>query len=130
MKLGSQTGSVVNHLHSRATLGQPEPVVGMAATVLGWTDRSAATVRNVFSIRGMRAVQVTLDRAVVVSGSEHDGSAVYEFETTADGSLQTFAFDGKAWLPYVLNADTGRWNRVKSGGLHIGSRDHYRDPSF
>ena len=35
MKLGSQTGSVINHLYSRAVIGQPKPKVGMGCTLLG-----------------------------------------------------------------------------------------------
>ncbi len=46
MKLGTQTGSVINHLHSRAVIGQPEPVVGMGATMLLWSDRRACTITN------------------------------------------------------------------------------------
>ena len=34
MKLGSQTGSVINHLLARGTIGQPEVKVGMGATIL------------------------------------------------------------------------------------------------
>lgn len=32
MKLGTQTGSVINHLYSRGVIGQPTPEVGMGAT--------------------------------------------------------------------------------------------------
>lgn len=131
MHLGTQTGSVINHLHSRATLGQPEPTVGMGATILLWTDRHAATIRNVLYIGGKLAVQVTRDRATVVKGSAHDGSAEYEFETTPDGHLDTFAFNGTTWEQYHVNPETKRWNKAKSGrGLRIGERDEYRDPSF
>ena len=68
MNLGAQTGSVINHLHSRAVIGQPEPKPGMGCTILKWSDRDAATIRNVFNIRDMRAVQVTCDRAKVIKG--------------------------------------------------------------
>lgn len=132
MKLGTQTGSLINHLQSRATDGQPEPKVGMGATILLWSDRHAATIRNVFYIGNKIAVQVTRDHAKVVSGSSHDGSAVYEFTTTADGRLETFAFDGSTWSQYAVNPKTKRWNKVPGGGhgLRIGERDEYRDPTF
>ena len=32
MKLGTETGSMTNHIYSRATKGQPDPAVGMGAT--------------------------------------------------------------------------------------------------
>lgn len=131
MNLGTQTGSVINHLHSRAVIGQPEPKPGMGATILLWTDRHAATIRNVLRIGNKLAVQVTRDLATVVKGSAHDGSAEYEFTTTPDGTLQTFAFNGDKWEQYHVNPETKRWNKAKSGrGLRIGERDEYRDPSF
>lgn len=131
MRLGTETGSVINHLQSRATIGQPEPVVGMGATMLGWTDRYACTIRNVFNIGNKRAVQVSRDRTKVIAGSSHDGTAQYEYETTPDGALTTFAFNGSVWEQYQLNEQTKRWNKAKSGrGLRIGERDEYRDPSF
>jgi hypothetical protein len=34
MRIGTQTNSLVNHLYSRAVNGQPEPVIGMGATLL------------------------------------------------------------------------------------------------
>ena len=44
MNLGTETGSVMNHLMSRMVRGEPAPRVGMGATLLSWTDRHAATV--------------------------------------------------------------------------------------
>ena len=131
MQLGTQTGSLNNHLLSRATLGQPEPTVGMGATVLSWTDRSAATIRHVFQMGNKLAVQISYDEATVISGSAHDDSAKYSYRSRLDGYLETFAFNGMTWEQYTINRDTKRWKKVKGGhGLHIGKRDHYRDPSF
>ena len=45
MKLGTETGSFVNHV--LATQNKPQAVVGMGCTVLSWTDRHAATVIKV-----------------------------------------------------------------------------------
>lgn len=50
MKLGSETNSVVNHIYSRAVIGQPEPQVGMGGTVLHWTDRDPVTIFRVFKV--------------------------------------------------------------------------------
>jgi hypothetical protein len=44
MHLGTQTGSLTNHLYSRIKLPS-EVKVGDGATLLGWTDRYAGTVK-------------------------------------------------------------------------------------
>lgn len=86
MKLGSQTGSVTNHIISRAVIGQPEPVVGMGCTLLGWTDRHAATITFVTIDRGRRILWVKEDRATVISGSAHNGTAQYAYERNPDAN--------------------------------------------
>lgn len=63
MRLGTQTGSVTNHILSRATIGQPEPTVGMGATLLGWTDRHACTIVEVSMERDRIVVTVQEDNA-------------------------------------------------------------------
>ena len=42
MKLGTETGSMMNHLMVNAN--HPKPVVGMGATMCSWSDRTAATI--------------------------------------------------------------------------------------
>lgn len=135
MKIGSETGSVMNHLMSRGVRGQPIPFVGMPATMLHWTDRSAATIVNVVEIGGSKRwkfeVIVQRDHAKVVAGSGHDGSAEYEYSRDPDGTRETFrmALDGM-WCKVVPN-EKGRLVKSKGGaGLRIGEREEYRDPSF
>lgn len=135
MKLGTQTSSLVNHLQSRGVIGEPAPVVGMGATILRWSDRDAATIVSVDANPKSKAysciIEVVADDYKVVSGSTHDGSAKFEF---------TPAKDGRKYI-YRKNAKTGMWesayksivnNRLLKGegGLRIGERDKYVDPSF
>ena len=133
MKLGTQTGSVMNHLYSRMTDGQPEPTVGMGATVLLWTDRNAATISAV--TRKGDAIYVTTqdDDVRVVAGSAHDGSAQYEYTRNTNGReryFRAYTPDGE-WHQVFWNKETKRWNRARNGnGLRIGERETYRDPSF
>lgn len=132
MKLGTETGSLVNHLYSRGTIGQPVAVVGMGATELMWTDRDACTIVEVVMDKGeVKRIATTSDDSKVVSGSGHDGSAAYDHTSKPDG-YRTYWRMSKAgkWESIVPN-DVGRW--VKSGngkGLRIGSREKYSDPSF
>ena len=131
MKLGTQTGSIVNHLHSRAVIGQPEPAVGMGATMLLWSDRCACTIINVQQVRGKTIVTVQTDRATVTAGSSHDGSAVYSYARNPQGSEHHFRReDDGRWQQVVINRQTGRWGKASGRGLRIGERDEYRDPSF
>lgn len=131
MKLGTQTGSVINHLHSRAVIGQPEPVVGMGATMLLWTDRSACTIVNVQQVRGKTIVTVQTDHATVIAGSSHDGSAEYRYNPNPKGGEYHFRreADGR-WQQVAISNQTGRWGKAGGRGLRIGERDEYRDPSF
>lgn len=133
MKLGTQTGSVINHLHSRAVIGQPESVVGMGATMLLWSDRRACAITNVQQARGKLIVTVQRDHATVVAGSSHDGSAEYSYAPNPRGGEHHFRReDDGRWQQVVINRKTGRWGKVDGGGrgLRIGERDEYLDPSF
>lgn len=133
MKLGTQTGSITNHLLSRATIGQPVPVIGMGATMLLWSDRSACTITNVQEVRGKTIVTVQTDFATVVAGSTHDGSAEYSYARNPRGGEYHFRReDDGRWQQVIINIKTGRWGKVNGGGrgLRIGERDEYRDPTF
>lgn len=131
MNLGSQTGSVINHLYSRMTNGAPEPVVGMGATTLSWTDRQAATVTSVIAVGKSVIVGIKDDHAKVISGSEQDGSAGYEFTARPEGYEHFFKMGKNGWVNVAKNEQTGRWAATGSSkGLILGKRDHYHDPSF
>lgn len=133
MKLGTQTGSVINHLYAAGTKGQPDPEVGMGATICYWTDRSAGTIVKVQKDKqGRWLIHVQGDSWKIVSGSEFNGSAKYEYERNLEGGISTWRFDAPGrWVELRVNHETGRLNKVKGGnGLTIGRRDRYYDPSF
>lgn len=136
MKLGTQTGSLINHLCSRATIGQPVPEVGMGATMLLWTDRHAATISKVEDLSSKRwrhQIEVQADIATVVEGSSHDGSASYVYRPNAKAGVHIFRSerDGGQWCEVRAN-DKGNMVLCNGGGrgLRIGEREEYRDPSF
>lgn len=120
-------GSVVNRLSEGPTKKVPE--VGMGATVTHWSDRDPATivaVRNFKSgaRKGLpREIDIQPDDYVVVSGSEGDGSASYEYSRNESAPVIT----------YVVN-QRGRWVRKGQGGrgsgLIMDHRDRYYDPHF
>jgi len=133
MKLGTETGSVMNHLYSRATRGQPEPAVGMGATVLLWTDRTAGTIVAVHETPRGLVVSVQDDRTRVIAGSAQDGSADYAYEPNPDGYMRHFrrGDDGR-WEQVQPGKRPGTWKKSDCGrcGLRIGEREEYRDPTF
>lgn len=92
---------------------------GMGATICYHSDCYPATIIDV-SASGRR-ITVRQDKAHVVKGSEHDGSAEYIYEPDEDGHQMTFS----------LRKD-GRWRVVgaKSPTLTLGIRRKYRDPHF
>ena len=135
--------SVTNDIMQRSTKGQPEPQVGMGATLLSYSDRHAATIVCVNSLNYTRwdcLIRVQQDDAKVVSGSGHDGSAVYEFTPNPEAPVLMFA----------RRVGTGRWDSVRlaeykhrsgatssrfvsadaGAGLAVGYRSEYYDPHF
>ena len=135
MQLGTQTNSLVNHLYS-SMVNQPAPFVGQEATLTKWTDRDGATVVQVSEQGGLPLIMVRADRARVVSGSEHDGSARYEFEAVTEGYGVAFMLIEGRWVQVAVDPRRGIYRPIpkKDGGpsvgLLLGRRDHYRDPSF
>ena len=134
MNIGTQTNSLVNHMYSRMTIGAPAPKVGMAATTLSWSDRHAATVTEVTELCGARwlyEIRVVEDKVTVTSGSTHDGSATFEFSPNPRGYANIYRMNRKTgeWVGGYINQDTGKFKKG-TGGLILGRRDHYVDPSF
>ena len=122
---GTETGSLVNHLQSGMNSAEPE--FGIGCTILGWTDRQAATVVEV----GKNFVIVQADRAIRTDGNGVSECQSYLFERNPDGGRYTFKRSRcGAWK----EAWVGESGRLCTGGggrrLMIGHRDHYHDFSF
>lgn len=120
LKLGTQTGSFINHAMSMA--GQPEqPEVGMGATELMWTDRHAYTVTRVVS---PRRVEVRQDLAIRVDENGMSDAQQYRYEP-----------DPEAPVEVITKRKNGRWVRMGQPTSHgpvfiLGTRDEHHDYSF
>lgn len=107
-----------------------EPVVGMGATILHWTDREAATVVEV----GPGWVVVRIDIATRIDNNGMSDAQRYSYTADPEGGSYLFkrAKDG-TWRA-ARRSDAGRivFLEPKGGGnrLMIGVRDHYHDFSF
>lgn len=133
LKLGGGTGNVFNHLDSRAVRGEPAPYIGMGATILHWTDRSACTIVKIETIRKVTYITTQDDNAVRIDKNGMSESQNYEYLPDFHGRIRVFKKHPKTgfWKFCVLNPDTGRYVQQKHGcGLKIGVRDEYYDYSF
>jgi hypothetical protein len=135
MKAGTQTNSLTNHLMSTATKGQPDPTVGMGATVLGWTDRHAATIAEVGKWRHHLMVTVRRDEAKRTDKNGISECQTYAYTENKHGMTYRFWFDLKRqeWRELYVSDDLDKLTTSKPGqgkGLLIGERCEYRDWSF
>lgn len=132
MKLGTQTGSLMNHIMSNTSVHEIIPGE-TGATLLGWTDRHPATVVDLFNKGDYTYIVVQADEWYVESGSMHDGSAKYAYLKNPKGYKSIFRFktDGSSGFQKVAwNKETNRYNKISNGGLSVGQRDKYYDPHF
>jgi hypothetical protein len=114
------------------TNGQPEPVVGMGATLLQWTDRDPATIIEVKKTKaGAWIVAVQEDNAQRTDNNGFSESQEYEYSANPNGSISYFRFEeGKGWRGISPGKKPGSWKLNGGGGLRIGEREKYHDFSF
>lgn len=111
-------GSLVNMVAANSK--QPEPKVGMGATILMWTDRAPATV---VEVKGKR-IKVQPDNWKRVDSNGMSESQDYEYSPNLEAGLIEFS-----------QRKNGRWvvvgQPVKGGiSLMLGQRQRYYDFSF
>lgn len=94
MKLGIETGSVVNHMMAN---NSTSPVVGEGATILMWTDRHAYTVRSI-SKNGKTVVMEECD------AKRTDSNGMSE--------CQEYDFSEHTGNMVTVNLLRGNWRRV------------------
>lgn len=130
MKLGTQTASLTNHVLSRAVVGQPEPKVGMGATLLAWTDRYPATIIEVRTTKNCVYVTVQEDDATRTDKNGLSESQTYEFTPKPNGRKFTFRSGKNGMWQEMRKNDRGCRLICEGYGLRIGEREKYHDFSF
>jgi hypothetical protein len=120
MRIGTETGSVINSI--MATGSQKTPEIGMGATVICWSDRKAGTIISVSE----KEFAIQEDYSQRSDSNGMSDSQSYSYTPNSMGYVWTFkrVSRGKA---------KGQWreNGVKDGyGVRIGTRDQYYDFSF
>ena len=118
MKLGTETGSLVNHLYARNGCAIV-PNVGDGATICLWTDRHACTI---VSVNGKR-IGVKRDRASRIDSNGLSDAQDYSYHRDHNAPVQWFSWREKRreWI----EVGTSNGNR-----LSLGKRKEYHDFSF
>ncbi len=111
MKLGSETGSLVNYV---MTMSKDVPVVGIGATECMYTDRKAGTVVEV----GTRHVMFQEDVSKRTDKNGMSEVQSYEYSRNPEAPKRMFRLTIKGYV-----SDTGSC-------LAIGYRNTYHDYSF
>ena len=113
-----QGGNLMNRLGEAAK--QPQPKIGMGATIMGYTDRTAATVVRV----GSNRITVREDLAIRTDKNGQSDAQEYRYERNPHGS--EYEFSRRANGSWVKVGDAMR------NGLCIalGYREHYFDYGF
>ena len=130
MKLGSETGSLINHVMTHCTT-KHVPAVGDGATITWWSDRHAGTVTVVEQTEKGPLVMVREDRAKRTDDRGYFTEMQdYSYETDPSGIMYLFRLENDQWINVVRNPKTGRLNKTRGNGVYFGHRSTYVDPSF
>lgn len=129
LKLGSQTGSLTNHLYSRMTKHQPIPTVGMGCTMLAWTDRHAATIVEV--IKGGKYIGIQQDICKRTDKNGMSDCQEYSYTPNPEAGIYYYKQEvNGSWSQVRKNPITGRFRKIDGNGLRLGVRDSHHDYSF
>lgn len=121
MHAGTVTGSLINHVMSGN--GTLVPEAGMGCTILGWTDRHAATIVEIK--RDGKLIGIRQDDAKRVDQNGMSEDQTYEYSPNPAAPIQWFSWRPQAQRFCEVGARTG-----EGRGLRIGSRNEYHDFSF
>lgn len=107
---------------------QPEPQVGMGATLIMYSNRRAGTIIHA----SPNYLTVQRDIATRTDSNGMSECQDYSYQPNPDGSIAQFKKNKNGrWQEVSLDKETRRYNLVKGGyTLLIGDRDEYYDFSF
>lgn len=119
MKLGTETGSLMNHVYSQIP-ALPEP--GKGATILHWTDREAMFVNSVS--KDGKTVELEYPIVHRIDSNGISECQEYEFARSKDPNKFEIKFKWGAWRRKNID---NTWSIVK---VVFGKMDQYHDFSF
>jgi hypothetical protein len=115
---------MINQLLKQATNGQPEPKIGMGATILSYSDRYPGTIFRVFTFRKCIAVEVREDEYTLKDHYLHTS------KVNIKGHRRNFVFKNNMWVELVMREGKLYTGSKRGLGLRIGDRQAYYDPHF
>lgn len=127
MKLGKETGSLVNYIYGNTP--QVMPLIGEAATMLGWSDRYPGTVVEVFKKGKFEYFVVQMDNAKRLDKNGFSESQEYEYSPNPKGAKYTFRVRNGVTEDVYLK-ENGRYVKGSGRRVRIGTREMYWDPCF
>lgn len=126
MKLGRDTGSLVNYVYGNR--GAPEPEIGMGVTFLHWSDRSAGTIVEILP-NGY--IGVKGDKARRIDNNGMSEAQEYEYFPNPEAPTLYYRLNKTGrWEAVRMNQHTGRWKKSDNYQIVLGHRDAYYDFSF
>jgi hypothetical protein len=128
MRLGTQTGSLINHVLTHG-VNPTVPEVGAPATICSWSDRQPATVFRVFMVGKSVIVETRDDDYVRVDTNGISESQQYEYKTMVNGCKRYWKITDKG-IQAVERNENGRYVKGPSGAVVFGRREKFHDYSF
>lgn len=122
LKLGTETGSIVNHLYSSR---DNRPEVGKGATELFWTDRKAWFVNSV-SADG-KSCEIELPKVVRTDNNGMSEIQHYRFERESNPFKLTLRYRYGSWYVYNAKHPYKRYSKIN---IRFGFMSQYHDYSF
>lgn len=118
-RAGTHVGSLTNYLFANAK--DETPKIGMGATVVHWTDRTAHTIVDV---RDAKTIVTQPDTAIRTDNNGMSESQDYAYTPNPNAKHQVWTLRSNgAWV---------KQGEPAKGGTRIllGTRETYVDPSF
>ena len=112
MKLGTNTGSLINHVATSSRQIQPE--IGMGATICYWSDREVGTIIKLTPCQ----IHIQMDKATRTDNNGMSECQQYVYERNLKGAIHIFRKTKRGW------------RNPGGNGIIIGHRDKYHDFSF
>ena len=115
MKLGIETGSLINHIKGNTIDCQPE--VGMGVTELCWSDRHPFTIIDI-SKTG-KTITIQRDKAIRLDKNGIGENQDYKYERDPNGIVYK-----------ARKNKNGFWKIINGNRILIGQREEYYDYTF
>jgi hypothetical protein len=114
MKLGTETGSLFNHLMGSS---KSEPEVGKGATVLYWTDRSAYQV--IWVSDDKKSCKIQRCKAKRIDSNGMSESQDYDYSELEENSIETLVFKWGSWRTCVKVVNYSDYEKLTKDEIEL-----------